>query len=704
MSDRLTPFERAERYVEKIDGAVSGSGGHNATFNAACRVVEFGLSEEEALAVMRGFNARCQPPWSESDLAHKVRDAFRHATHGKKLDGDRKAHRAPKPDPYRPTAPGPKETAPEKPLDVTPVDLPEPIPNGAIEFLRAAFRPEDGVRVIRGVRNEEGKEHPENDGVVLTCAEWMAKLEAKGGDMNRIMSSKDGCGIYVGLNPVRVGGSTDADVTDFRHALLECDTLPVETQLSVILASKVPCAAIIFSGGKSIHAIVRIDARDRREFDERVTALLAFFAPMGFDGKNKNPSRLTRIPEANRNGRRQELLMLGVGAESWVAWQTDRITEGLGVVRTVEQLESFDTSNDAATLLGKRYLCQGGSLTLIGPSGVGKSSLAMQFAVAWAVGMPAFGIAPARPLKVLMVQAENDEGDMAEQLEGVRAGLGLDLLGPAETVALLKRNLRFVEDTTHSGESFANALRVWVEKYKPDLVVFDPLLSFVGGDLSKQDVASQFLRGWLNPIAKSTGVAFFVVHHTGKPPSDKDARKNWQSSDWSYSGIGSSELTNWTRGAMVLRQVGPGQFQLMLAKRGKRAGATHPDGEPTTTVWLRHALEGIHWEWVQPPEAPEEPQDAEDSPRKSNRALAKIKDPTPREKLIAHGGLLGVLDGIPADGESSNSLGQRIRSFAASSGLGDGNSERNCRGAVLEELENRKMIEKRGSKWFRKTA
>jgi hypothetical protein len=45
----------------------------------------------------------------------------------------------------------------------------------------------------------------------------------------------------------------------------------------------------------------------------------------------------------------------------------------------------------------------------------------------------------------------------------------------------------------------------------------------------------------------------------------------------------------------------------MLAKRGSRAGAKHPDGEPTTVLWLRHATDGsICWEQCQPPEGENE--------------------------------------------------------------------------------------------------
>lgn len=72
--------ERAARYLARLPHAIAGQGGHAATFAAACRLVEFGLSESEAWPVLLDWNfTHCQPPWSEGQLRHKLSDAFRRA-------------------------------------------------------------------------------------------------------------------------------------------------------------------------------------------------------------------------------------------------------------------------------------------------------------------------------------------------------------------------------------------------------------------------------------------------------------------------------------------------------------------------------------------------------------------------------------------------------------------------------------------------
>ncbi len=69
---------RAAGWLEKVEGAVSGDGGHNRTFRVACQLVlYFGLGREAALKLMRAWNLKCRPEWSEKELEHKVDDALK---------------------------------------------------------------------------------------------------------------------------------------------------------------------------------------------------------------------------------------------------------------------------------------------------------------------------------------------------------------------------------------------------------------------------------------------------------------------------------------------------------------------------------------------------------------------------------------------------------------------------------------------------
>jgi hypothetical protein len=72
-----SPVERARAYVAKMPSAVSGAGGHNQTFEVAQVLARgFSLARDEAWGLLCEYNARCQPPWSERELAHKLDSAI----------------------------------------------------------------------------------------------------------------------------------------------------------------------------------------------------------------------------------------------------------------------------------------------------------------------------------------------------------------------------------------------------------------------------------------------------------------------------------------------------------------------------------------------------------------------------------------------------------------------------------------------------
>lgn len=75
----MNTFAACRSYLNTLPPAVSGAGGHPATFRAACECVRFGLGDSEALSLLLEYNRRCSPPWTEKELAHKLADARRKA-------------------------------------------------------------------------------------------------------------------------------------------------------------------------------------------------------------------------------------------------------------------------------------------------------------------------------------------------------------------------------------------------------------------------------------------------------------------------------------------------------------------------------------------------------------------------------------------------------------------------------------------------
>jgi RecA-family ATPase len=599
-------LDRARAYVSKCPPAVSGQSGHAAAFTVATALVHgFGLSEGDAFTLFAEYNRACQPPWSDAELQHKLKSAA-DTPHDKPrghLVGSARPMRT-----EQRSEPKPKLVAPAFPMADT-LELPTALPDAARALLLACFRAGEGVRIVPAVLAEDGSEIPEGAGPTLSRDEWLRKLDAHDGDPNGIWKSKAKTGIYVGLNPLRIGCNRDGDVTDYRHALVEFDGLSVEEQWNIYSQSNLPCSAVIFSGGKSLHAWVRVDAQDKAEYDRRVRTLYDFFSPYGLDGKNKNPSRLSRLPGCVRFSKRQELWALGIGATSFSQWLADREVASIGEQFSIDELVTFRSSEDPDCLLGKRWLCRGSSCLIVGQSGVGKSSLMLQAAVTWAFGRALFGVQPVAELRSLIIQHENDKGDVSEMLQGVMQGMGIE--ATPENVTFIRERVIIVREVSHTGTAFLGVLQRLIEKHRPDLVWVDPLYTYVGDDISSQKVCAEFLIDGLGPITKSTRVCWMFMHHPAKPSTDPKSRKNWNSTDYSYFGFGSSILTNWIRATMTLLKLNEDAFMLMFGKRGGRARALDLKAAPTTRVYVKHSDKGICWEQT------DEPENVKDKPKRA---------------------------------------------------------------------------------------
>ena len=142
-------------------------------------------------------------------------------------------------------------------------------------------------------------------------------------------------------------------------------------------------------------------------------------------------------------------------------------------------------------LLGNRFLCRQGGMLFVAQSGIGKSSASMQQDIMWSIGKPAFGIRPTGPLKILTIQAEDDDGDMYEFVNGIIDTLELT----DEEVALANKNIHFVAHKELTGTTFLIELvKPLLEKYKPDILRINPLNAYLGADISDPFEAAKFLR------------------------------------------------------------------------------------------------------------------------------------------------------------------------------------------------------------------
>ena len=137
---------------------------------------------------------------------------------------------------------------------------------------------------------------------------------------------------YVTLNPLN-GTRADANVASFRNILIEMDKCSLKKQLSLLDEISTPYSSLVYSGGKSYHAIISIEGGldSRQTYDRYVRAIYEAIDPKEkyIDQACKNPSRFTRLGGATRpdNSALQNILNLNnrITKEALDQWLQERL-------------------------------------------------------------------------------------------------------------------------------------------------------------------------------------------------------------------------------------------------------------------------------------------------------------------------------------------------------------------------------------------
>ena len=119
-------------------------------------------------------------------------------------------------------------------------------------------------------------------------------------------------------DPAKLTYRGDNCIAAFRYCVVEFDGLPLEDQLRFWMGVNLPVAALITSGGKSVHGWLRVNVPDAAAWEAQVRPLYhTRLIPLGVDGACANPARLSRLPGHYREdkGARQRLLFLDPAAK-----------------------------------------------------------------------------------------------------------------------------------------------------------------------------------------------------------------------------------------------------------------------------------------------------------------------------------------------------------------------------------------------------
>lgn len=385
--------------------------------------------------------------------------------------------------------------------------------NELIRYLTTLFDTDEYVGfVVSSIENEKGKFIPGNRGNFrMTAGQIVEGLHSCNGDIGAVIGDyNQAAGAWIRFNPLNGEGVRNTDIASFKYALVESDSLDIGKQLSIIHQLELPVAAVVYSGAKSIHAIVKVDASDNKEYRERVSYLYKICDKNGLevDSQNKNPSRLSRMPGCVRGEHKQFIIETNTGKETWSDWVewVESMNDDLPDEENLADV-LFNLPDYAEELI-EGILRQGHKMLLVGPSKSGKSFSLIELCIAIAEGTKWMG-RQCKQGDVLYVNFELDRASCLHRFKDVYQTLGLT---PNNANRIFIWNLR---GKTPALDQLVPKLIRRAEKKKYIAVVVDPIYKVITGDENSASEMAKFCNQF-DKIADALGASVIYAHHHSK--------------------------------------------------------------------------------------------------------------------------------------------------------------------------------------------
>ena len=378
-------------------------------------------------------------------------------------------------------------------------------------YLETLFISDENVGYVTRSWEKDGKHMPTKGCCDRTAGQLIQELQRCEGDIGKVLGDYNPeVGAWIRFNPLDGKGSKNENVTDWRYALVESDSMDPAQQNAIIRELELPVACLVYSGKKSIHAIVHIDAADYYEYRKRVDYLYSICKKNGLkvDQQNKNPSRLSRMPGIVRNGHKQFLIDTNIGKSSWDEWKEwiESVNDDLP---NPESLEDFwDNLPDLAPPLIDGILRQGHKMLIAGPSKAGKSFALIEMCIAIAEGVKWLEWQCVQG-KVMYVNLELDRASCLHRFKDVYQELGI-----------IPKGLKNIDIWNLRGKSIP------MDKLAPKLIrraakknyiaiVIDPIYKIITGDENSADQMANFCNQF-DKVCTELNCAVIYCHHHSK--------------------------------------------------------------------------------------------------------------------------------------------------------------------------------------------
>ena len=380
-----------------------------------------------------------------------------------------------------------------------------------IRYLEVLFDSTENVGYVTTSFEKDGKYMPTKGDWSRTAGQLIEQLSHCNGDIGSVLGDYNPkVGAWIRFNPLDGNGIKNENVTDFRYALVESDSMEIEKQNALIRELELPVACLVHSGKKSLHAIVHIDAGSYEEYRKRVDYLYDICRKNGLDidRQNRNPSRLSRMPGVIRDGGKQFLVDTNIGKESWSEWKEwiESIHDDLPDPESLQEV--WDHMPELSPPLISGVLRQGHKLLLAGPSKAGKSFALIELCIAIAEGKNWLSW-PCSQGRVLYVNLELDRASCLHRFQDVYRALGIR---PENLSNIDIWNLR---GKSRPMDKLAPMLIRRAAKKNYIAVIIDPIYKVITGDENSADQMANFCNQF-DLICNELRTAVIYCHHHSK--------------------------------------------------------------------------------------------------------------------------------------------------------------------------------------------
>jgi hypothetical protein len=382
----------------------------------------------------------------------------------------------------------------------------------AVRYLETLFTPDESVSYVHSATFKEDKVkwipadagHVRNVSAIIRDLKKYKRLDEAFGTIN------PEAGAWIRHNPST--GAKDADVTRFAYVLVESDSMPLEEQKKFLINQKLPIVALIESGGKSIHAIVKIEASDENEFKQRTSFLFDYLSQRHFqiDEANKNPARLSRLPGAMRNGNIQRLLATNIGCASWLEWidLVSGVDDDLPEIHSARDMFENPVPEPPAIIDG--VLRKGAKMICTGDSKSGKTCLLMNLAICIAEGWEWLGHQCMQG-RVLYINMEVMQSDFETRYKSIYKAYKK----PASEEGQNNFDWWNLRGKAEPLDKLAPKIIRRCRSKKYLAIIVDPIYKVQGGDENSAEAIGKFC-ALFDQIAEETGASMIYVHHHAK--------------------------------------------------------------------------------------------------------------------------------------------------------------------------------------------